>query len=116
MEQGRQPGPVVRGGFPSSCESLSAWLAALNLSKHLDALKEAGINDPSDLVHLSDDLLKAAAIEPTGHRRRLLLAAKKLVEDSADATTSSATFGSPGGPQIGSRDADSSSCSSYEEE
>ena len=62
-EQGRQPGPVVRGGFPSSCESLSAWLAALNLSKHLDALKEQ-----ESMTHLtlfiSQTITKAALSSP----------------------------------------------------
>ena len=134
MEGGRDPSPIVRGGFPASCESISLWLAALNLSKHEAAFERAGITAPAHLHDLSDDRLKAAGIEPVGHRTRILQAASKLVE--ADATTglhrneedrpraessqassltmgTSTPMGSPGGHSC--READSSSSGAEEE-
>lgn len=64
--------------FPTTTESPSAWLDAINLAKYKPHFEKAGLTEVPQLFALTDEQLSAAGIGMVGHRKRLLLAAKEL--------------------------------------
>lgn len=75
--------------FPSSAESPSAWLDALNLGKYKPHFERAGIVEVTQIHSLTQESLQAAGISLVGHRTRMLQAAKALVPLQTVAPTAS---------------------------
>jgi len=65
--------------FPTSTDSVPAWLDAINLSRYKPHFEQHGLCEVAHLLDLSDERLQGAGVQLIGHRKRMLQAAKELL-------------------------------------
>jgi len=66
--------------LPSTFESITTWLQALNMAKYVPAFEAAGVTSLAALRQVTDAMLKEAGVTLAGHRKRLLLGVIALGE------------------------------------
>ena len=65
--------------FPTSIDSVPAWLDAINLSRYKPNFEQAAVVEVKQLLILTEEALQAAGVQLPGHRKRMLQAAKELL-------------------------------------